>query len=72
MGLKPYESLIYGQNKRIPAGKPGNGRENMREKTGKILPKAISKKRESKKAINKAVSLYIIKTYKEPPGESNK
>jgi hypothetical protein len=39
MGLKPYESLIYGQNKRIPTGKPGKGREIIREKTGKILPK---------------------------------
>jgi hypothetical protein len=29
MALKPYESLIYGQNKRILAGKPGKGRENM-------------------------------------------
>jgi hypothetical protein len=29
MALNSYKSLIYGQNKRILAGKPGKGRETM-------------------------------------------
>jgi hypothetical protein len=39
MASKPYESLIYGQIKHKFAEKPAKGREIMREKTGKILPK---------------------------------
>jgi hypothetical protein len=45
MASKPYESLIYGQNKHKFAGKPDKGREIMREKTGKIPLKVGQKKR---------------------------
>jgi hypothetical protein len=45
MASKPYESLIYGQNEPEFAGKPGKGRDIMREKTGKIPSKVGQKKR---------------------------
>jgi hypothetical protein len=41
----PYKSLIYGQNKHEFAGKPGKGRDIMREITGKIPSKVGQKKR---------------------------
>jgi hypothetical protein len=58
---KLYKSLIYGQKPPENRETPGKEREIMREKHGKLPPKAISE----------AVSLYTIKKSDKPRGESD-
>jgi hypothetical protein len=58
---KLYKSLIYGQKTPENREIPGKEREIMREKTGKIPPKAMRGKYQPEKAVRASISLYHIK-----------